>query len=391
MQPQSGNETEGYSPELMHLKKTILAIGGFAVVTAIIVILAVTNRAAGMPQTALRTDGSEAVQPPIIPMVATDEVIQPDGAPTQEPSIESTPEPTPEPAPEPAQFSIAWISDTQEYTAGDSDVLGAMTQWITGTRDEYNTVAVVHTGDIVYNAYREYQWQNVTAAFDRLPAGVHILTAAGNHDFLEKSDPNTPYLDNRPDTDFDLSRSFDESGYAYYTTFTAGGVPVLLFSLSYGHEVAAAEWVNEICATYSDHYAIICMHTYFDAGGYSSVGKKMFNNVVRRSPNIRLVLCGHARGTAYLPESLDDDGDGKPDRTVQQMMMNTQDDQENGTGFLRILRFDPQSDTIEVVTYSPWLDRFGYSTYGGDRFGESKLLAYAGLSDFAPDTARGRG
>ena len=166
-------------------------------------------------------------------------------------------------------------------------------------------------------------------------------------------------------------------------------MPFLVFSLSYGYEVAASGWVNEICEQYADHYAVLCLHTYVDAGGYSSVGRRLIDGVVRQSPNIRLVLCGHARGTAYRPEEIDD-GDGKTDRTVHQMMMNTQDDQDQGAGFLRILRFDPMNDSIEVITYSPWLDRYGYGDAYGDRFGEAKLLEYAGIRDFEPLTARGR-
>lgn len=372
----------------MHVKKTILAVAAVAVVALIIAIVALTNKAAGMPPS--QAEAGQA-------LTAAEATIDPESvpsgtpAPTAAPEPEPTPEPTPETTPEPTPFSIAWISDTQEYTADDNDVLGTMTQWIADTQGEYNTVAVVHTGDIVYNAYRAYQWENFTAAFGRLPEGMRILTAAGNHDFLEKNDPNTPYLDYRPDTDVDQAHAFDESGYVYYTTFTAGGANILLFSVSYGYEVAASQWINEICAAYPDHYGILCLHSYVDAGGYSSVGKRLIEDVVKQSPNIRLVLCGHARGTAYRPEEIDDDGDGKIDRTVHQMMMNTQDDQDKGIGFLRILRLDPLNDTIEVVTYSPWLDRFGYGDMYDDRFGEVELLDHAGIRDLHLLAARGQG
>jgi hypothetical protein len=286
------------------------------------------------------------------------------------------------PTPEPTPFSFAWIADTQQYTAKDNDVFSTMTKWIADTQGEYNTVLTMHTGDIVYNPYAPYQWENSVRAFAQLPKGMRILTAAGNHDFLERGDPNTPYLDNRPDTDFDGERAFDEQGYDYYTVFTAGGVQFLVFSLAYGHELAAFDWINEVCSRYSDHFAVLCLHTYVDEGAYSSVGIRLFDQVVKRSPNIRLVVCGHARGAAYWPEELDDNGDGKPDRTVHQMMFDTQDDMENGVGFLRILRFHPKEDTIEVVTYSPVLDRFGYSCIGGDGFQGTEFLENAGLNGY---------
>ena len=305
----------------------------------------------------------------------------------------STPEPTaaptatPEPTPELEAFSIAWMSDTQAYTAANNDIFGKMTQWICDTQKEYNTVLTVHTGDIVYNAYQDSSWQNEVDGFRRLPEGMRILTVAGNHDQLPANDKRTPYLDHRPDTDFDPKHAFDETGYVYYTTFTAGGVPMLVFSLSYGHEIDAIDWINEVCKQYSDHYAVLCLHSYVNFSGYTSIGSRLFERVVKQSPNIRLVLCGHDGGMRYVAEKLDDNADGQPDRTVHQMMMNLQDDPTNGVGYLRILRLDPTADTLEVITYSPVLDRFGYKMMVGDRFGASTVLESAGIRDFLPKEA----
>ncbi len=78
----------------------------------------------------------------------------------------------------------------------------------------------------------------------------------------------------------------------------------------------------------------------------------------------------------------DDNKDGVMDRTVFQMMFNLQHEKDGGGGYLRILRFDPKQDTIEVITYSPYLDKFGCEQNYGDGFGESKLLEHAGLQAF---------
>jgi len=366
--------TEGTPLDYMHKTKLV-----FTLCSATLAVLALV---ACSPRVV-----AQVSQPDVLSALSTTPTSQLTLTATQSPSPEPTQVPTPEPTPEPKAFSIAWISDTQGYTAADNDVFGKMTQWISDTQQDYDTVMTVHTGDIVYNAYREYEWQNSTAAFARLPKGMHILTVAGNHDQLPGYDPHTPYLDYRPDTDFDPAHAFDDSGYVYYTTFTESGVPIIVFSLSYGLEVDAADWVNEICKQYSDHYAILCLHNYMNLGGYSSVGVRLIDQVVKQSPNVRLVLCGHERGMAYLPEVVDDNGDGKPDRTVHQMMMNVQDDITNGVGYLRLLRFDPNADTIEVVTYSPILNRYGYKAFGGDRFGERKILDDAGLHSFLTQSA----
>lgn len=274
------------------------------------------------------------------------------------------------------------MSDTQEYAANSNDIFCEMTQWIADTQAEWDTVLTIHTGDIIRGSYKEYQWENQRTAFSLLPKEMMIFTVGGNHDLESFWDQYTPYLDNRPDTNFEQENAFDEDGYVYYITFTAGGVDFILFSVSYGYEWEAADWINEKCAQYADHYAILCFHSYLDPGGYSSVGRILLDSVVAVSPNVRMVLCGHEPGLIYTPVEFDDDGDGETDRTVFQMMFNLQHEKDGGGGFLRILRFDPANDTIEVVTYSPHLDTFGVYLSYGDDFGAKKLLEHAGLREF---------
>ncbi len=303
-------------------------------------------------------------------------------APAASEAPEATPEPTPIATPEPTPFSFAWMSDTQEYAANRSDIFNGMMQWITDSQAEYNTILTIHTGDMIRGSYKDYQWDNMKAAFALLPKDMRILTVGGNHDLESFWDQYTPYLEHRPDTDLDKSGFFDEDGYARYTTFEAGGVKFLVFSISYGYEREAESWINETCQKYADHFAILCFHSYLDPGGYSSVGRYLLDSVVGANPNIRMVLCGHEPGTAYLPVEFDDNKDGVMDRTVFQMMFNLQHEKDGGGGYLRILRFDPKQDTIEVITYSPYLDKFGCEQNFGDGFGESKLLEHAGLQAF---------
>lgn len=294
----------------------------------------------------------------------------------------ATPEPTPTATPEPTPFSFAWMSDTQEYAANRSDIFDGMMQWITDTQADYHTILTIHTGDMIRGSYKDYQWDNMKAAFGLLPKDMQILTVGGNHDLESFWDQYTPYLEHRPDTDLNPEGFFDKDGYARYVTFEAGGVPFLVFSISYGYEREAEDWINATCQKYADHYAILCFHSYLDPGGYSSVGRYLLNSVVGANPNIRMVLCGHEPGTAYLPVEFDDNNDGAMDRTVFQMMFNLQHEKDGGGGYLRILRFDPMQDTIEVITYSPYLDKFGCEQNYGDDFGESKLLEHAGLQAF---------
>ena len=316
------------------------------------------------------------------PQITATQELASSPAETAEPTATPSPEPVVTAQPQATPFSFAWMSDTQEYAANNNAIFCDMMQWITDTQAEYATVLTIHTGDLIRGSYKDYQWANMKTAFALLPADMKILTVGGNHDLESYWDQYTPYLDNRPDTDFDQKNAFDEQGYVYYMTFEAGGVPFIVFSVSYGLEREAVDWINAVCKEYSDHYAILCFHSYLDPGGYSSVGRRLLGSVVAVSPNVRMVLCGHEPGAVYFPVDFDDNGDGQTDRTVFQMMFNLQHEENGGGGYLRLLRFDPVKDTIEVITYSPYLDVYGYNLSGSDDFGGSKLLENAGLSDF---------
>lgn len=298
---------------------------------------------------------------------------------TQPPA--STPALSPTPLPEPTPFSIAWMTDTQEYAANHNEVFCAMTQWVADTQSQYNTVLTIHTGDIIRGSYRDYQWQNMQQAFSLLPSDMKIVTVGGNHDIASYMPDYTPYLAFRPDTDAAAEHSILD-GYVYYTTFEAGDVPVLVISITYGYEVEAEDWINSVCAEYSDHYAILCLHSYLDPGGFSSAGDYLFQGVVEKCPNVRLILCGHEPGVRYQPDAVDDNGDGTPDRTVQQMLFNMQEENKDGVGFMRLLEFDSSKDTINVITYSPYLDVYGYDWPGGDHFGAEHLITDAGIAAF---------
>ncbi|HRX57462.1 MAG TPA: metallophosphoesterase [Eubacteriales bacterium] len=308
----------------------------------------------------------------------------------QEAEQQPTAEPTATPLPQPTPFSVAWMTDTQEYTANQNEVFCAMTQWIADTQSERNTLLTVHTGDLIRGSYREYEWENMEQAFSLLPDDMMIVTVGGNHDIASYTEDYTPYLWYRPDTDVREENTFAD-GFVYYTTFEAGGVPFLVISVTYGYEIEAEDWINAVCAQNAGRYAILCVHGYLDNLGFSSGGRYLFPGVVQKSPNIRLVLCGHEHGANYKPDEIDDDGDGVPDRTVQQMLFNLQADGETGLGYLRMLRFDTVNDTIGVYTYSPFLDVEGYCAPDGfpvgDGFGANHTITDAGLAEFRIDAA----
>ena len=208
-----------------------------------------------------------------------------------------------------------------------------------------------------------------------------IVTVGGNHDIASYLPEYTPYLAYRPDTDYSPAHG-TEDGNVYYMTLEAGDVPILVVSVTYGYEIKAQDWINQVCAQYADHYAILLFHSYLDPAGFSSVGRYLFPGVVEKSPNVRLILCGHEHGEKYKPDPVDDDGDGAPDRIVQQLLYDFQDEGTDAVGFLRMLTFDTNADTIDVVTYSPYLDKYGFNGVCSGDFGAEHKIENAGIREF---------
>jgi hypothetical protein len=116
--------------------------------------------------------------------------------------------------------------------------------------------------------------------------------------------------------------------------------------------------MNGILREHPNSVAILLFHGYIQTNGtYTVVGKKMFEQVVRPNPNVKLVLSGHVLGTAVRFEDVDDNGDGAPDRRVTALMYNYQN-ADMDCGQLRLLTFDPMARSLRVLTYSPYQKRY---------------------------------
>jgi hypothetical protein len=81
-------------------------------------------------------------------------------------------------------------------------------------------------------------------------------------------------------------------------------------------------------------------------------GEDLWQKLVRRHPAMALVICGHVGISACLTSQ------GDAGNLVQQMVVDYQDQERGGQGWLRLLRFSEDSTTVEVQDYSPVLDRW---------------------------------
>ena len=277
--------------------------------------------------------------------------------PTPTPTLELTPEPTPSPTPAPTPFTVVWMSDTQMLSREYPEVFNSMRDWILENRESENIQFVIHTGDVV-DGISQTMFANASDALVPILTEIPGMVVSGNHDLSKPVDHNL-FL-GRP-----YAKLVRVKGQTYgdqdaaYATFHAGGTDFLVFGI--GYQVSCIGWIERVIAEHPDHVVIVVMHAVLkDDGRFFAFPKELWKRVMPAYPNFRLMLCGHVAGTQTRVDLFDDDGDGEPERSVTSMLFNLQDDLVDGLGYLRLLRFDPITRSIEVETYSPWFDRYGY-------------------------------
>ena len=284
--------------------------------------------------------------------------------PTEEPTTVPTEEPTPAQqkydAPE-GVYTIAWMSDPQHYSKMFPETYYAMTSFLRDHREEMRLAYIINTGDLVHNTDLESEWDvadKAQAMIDEIPNGV----LAGNHDmaapigyktfcerFGEKRYRDKPWY----------GESF-ENNRGHYDLLTAGETDYLFVYMGFEPNDKAFKWAANVFKQYPDRVGVLCLHDYYTKKlTLSEDGEKWYKRVVKKTPNLYMVLCGHKYGSYCFPESFDDDGDGREDRTVYQMLFNYQASlHDGGGGYLRLIQIDEKEGTMRNLTYSPLLEDY---------------------------------
>lgn len=273
---------------------------------------------------------------------------------------------------EPEKFTFVWTTDTQYYAQrnsyDDEDhvIFEQQMDWILANREQRNLKYVIHTGDIV-NAFQEYQWTLADRYLGKLDsAKMPYGVLAGNHDVKFTENDYTLYYKY-----FGEHRFYDKPWYGesysnnrgHYDLINVYGYEFMIVYIGWTIEQAGIDWMNRVISANPSKMVILATHDYLGTGGQRSLeGDKLFQEVVVKHSNIRLVLSGHYHGAARRYDDIDDDGDGHPDRRVFQVLHdyqglpNTASNYEGGNGFLRLMEFDPQTEQLTFKTYSPWLE-----------------------------------
>jgi hypothetical protein len=281
------------------------------------------------------------------------------------------------------------LPDTQYYAEKFPDVLDSQIAWI--NRNAGDIQLVIQQGDLTQNN-NDREWQIVQQNFRKLNNKLPYVLAVGNHDmgstdgkFADVRNTNLynqyfPYSEMSQLPSFGGSFESGKTDNSYYTLQT-GKVKWLVLSLEFGPRNSVLDWANTVVGQHPSHAVIVNTHSYMYSDstrqgpgdswrpqaygigkdtGRNAVndGEQIWNKLVRKHPNIRFVFSGHIlnSGVGTLI-SINDSG-----HYVYQMLANFQSEVKGsvrgGNGWLRILDMDFKKKTLQVRTYSPYINQY---------------------------------
>jgi hypothetical protein len=297
-----------------------------------------------------------------------------------------------EPAPV-GTVALVLLPDTQYYTACRYPHLNNQSNYLVQERERRHLLGAISLGDLTdYNS--DGQWEFVRDSLSPVPKQFALMLTTGNHD--TGTHGTTDSRESLLSTYFPESWA-KESG-SLRAVMTSGSIENAFYSLDAGSyrlgvlmlewspRKKTVDWANQMVKRYKDHRIIIATHAYlyddntrYDYANRNSEqrwnpleyrsaqdalaedgnhdGEMLWNNLVRKHPNIFLVVSGHVlgQGTGLLTSF------GDAGNVVHQLLTNYQMLDEGGLGYLRLLELYPDGKTIHVKTYSPSLGLYSYA------------------------------
>ena len=269
-------------------------------------------------------------------------------------------------------FTVVVLPDTQKYVESYPATFPAQTQWIVDHAASNRIAFVTHVGDVVENGgtgttRNLTEWQRADAAMDKLDATpLPYSVSLGNHDYdaIDRQTAATRWVEY-----FGASRYAGRSWYGgssqnqrnHYQVFGAAGLSFLNLNLQFEPTDADLAWAQGVIDTHPGLPVLLSTHSYLNSSGTRSTsvanaggnsGEQIFQKLVRKNPNLFLVVNGHSPGEAHRVVTNDA---GLP---VVEMVVDYQSRTNGGDGFLRLMEFDPATDRVNVKSYSPTLNRF---------------------------------
>ena len=318
-------------------------------------------------------------------------------------------------------FSMILMGDPQGYTkyGCNQPLFDLCTAWCADNIDSLHIKAVMLTGDLVEqndnlvpnramtDQTSRQMWQWASQCLKRLDGKVPYIIATGNHEYgyTRGDEPTTHFPEYFP-----IERNSAWSGCVVATMPNRQGVnslenaayefddpswgKLLVIATEWAPRSEVLDWAKKLCDSerFRSHRVILITHSFLKERtaertasepyriSPANYGQDVWDKLVFCGPKIRLVLCGHTGKPGDFDDSIayrkDRNAAGK---TVHQMMFNVQVlgggwEGNGGDGWLRILEFMPDGQTIKVRTYSPLFGispttrQFAHRTGPNDQF-----------------------
>jgi len=308
-------------------------------------------------------------------------------------------------------WSMVMIPDIQNYVkwGRNQPVLDLMMKWIEENIDTLNIKMVVCVGDLIQNNEKiindydgnqtsQQQWEAASRAFGILDGKVPYIAAAGNHEYSVDPEGNrsSRYSEfftserNHLNQKMLVQNSRNEQGRPTLENSALeikglNGQDYLFLTVEYTPRDTVIAWAKKVVALeqYKNHRVILVTHNYLTPNDthaatepgwlywepynvnnqiqrsarvklpHANNGKQIWEKLVQPATNIELVLAGHIPGEGYR---IDRNRVGK---SVHQILFDSQEmggghrSGNGGDGWLRILEFFPDGETVHLKTFSP--------------------------------------
>ncbi|TWT84325.1 Arylsulfatase [Planctomycetes bacterium CA13] len=299
------------------------------------------------------------------------------------------------------------IPDTQTYTTlrkgreENVQILDQMFQWMATNKKTRNIQVAVHVGDMT-SKNEPKEWEKIRGSYRNIDGVVPYVVCVGNHD--EKPINRTAHLDeyfkiaDNPLNEEFFVASFEEDNLenAYYV-MEQNGQKLLFMALEFLPRDKVVAWADAIIKKHTDHHVFLTIHEYIseksrltskdglpspelsDKEDYLRSFRSEADNIncgvdikaklIDPNPNVEFLVCGH-----YGCQIINERGQAVFDRQeiatahcsdprdngakFHAMLFNAQWMSSGGDGWLLLLEFQPDNQSVHVRTYSPYLKAF---------------------------------
>lgn len=270
-------------------------------------------------------------------------------------------------------FSFATIPDTQqEVKSWSGDRFAHRSRWLLQHAKQYNLRWASQTGDLVdWDDATHSQYVSARRGLKplidaKMPAFINI----GNHDAQATCvgggacDPRytrslvrmTEVMNSHFSVkDYGVGVASFEPGKIdnTFARFYAGGRKWLVINLELWARTQVVSWAAAAVRKYSDHTVVISTHSFVSSSGsistnaaYGSTSPRyLWDNLVAKYPNVRVVLSGHTgRGANFVKKGV------KGNKVF--LLLTTY--HSLTTNPVRLTRFNIKDDTLTTWVYAPW-------------------------------------